>query len=44
MTVLHTETLKGWGGQQNKTLKELVATKNLGHDTHLVCNLSKRKR
>jgi glycosyltransferase involved in cell wall biosynthesis len=38
MTILHTETLKGWGGQQNKTLKELLAAKTLGHTVHLVCN------
>ena len=38
MNILHTETLKGWGGQQNKTLKELVSLKNLGHNTFLICN------
>ncbi|WP_456449628.1 glycosyltransferase family 4 protein [Hydrogenimonas sp.] len=38
MNILHTETLKGWGGQQNKTLKELVTMKRLGHDVHLLCN------
>jgi hypothetical protein len=30
MNILHTETLKGWGGQQGKVLKELLAAKNIG--------------
>ena len=38
MNILHTETLGGWGGQQNKVIKELVATRNLGHTVHLLCN------
>ncbi|WP_281950397.1 glycosyltransferase family 4 protein [Nitrosophilus kaiyonis] len=38
MNILHTETLKGWGGQQNKTLKELIISKKLGHNVFLICN------
>ncbi len=37
MNVLHTETLQGWGGQQNKVIKELVATRDLGHAVFLLC-------
>lgn len=38
MNILHTETLKGWGGQQNKVIKELVNTKKLGHKVYLLAN------
>ncbi len=38
MNILHTETLGGWGGQQNKVIKELVATRELGHGVFLLCN------
>jgi len=38
MNILHTETLGGWGGQQNKIVKELVATRELGHWVGLLCN------
>lgn len=38
MNILHTETLKGWGGQQNKVLKECVALRQLSHHVTLICN------
>ena len=38
MNILHTETLGGWGGQQNKVIKELAATRDLGHTAYLLCN------
>lgn len=38
MNILHTETLKGWGGQQGKVLKELLAAKNIGETPYLICN------
>lgn len=38
MNILHTETLKNWGGQQNKVLKEMIAIKELGHTPFLLCN------
>lgn len=48
MNILHTETLKGWGGQQNKVLKECTALRRLNHQVILVCNpgstISKRFR
>ncbi|MGD0282828.1 MAG: glycosyltransferase, partial [Dissulfurispiraceae bacterium] len=30
ITVLHTESSKGWGGQENRTLKECLGLKKLG--------------
>ncbi|MBT6914429.1 MAG: glycosyltransferase family 4 protein [Candidatus Marinimicrobia bacterium] len=38
MNILHTETLKGWGGQQNKVLKECIALRELNHQIILICN------
>lgn len=38
MIILHTETLKGWGGQQNKVVKELIHTQELGHTVYLLAN------
>jgi glycosyltransferase involved in cell wall biosynthesis len=38
MNILHTETLDGWGGQQNKIIKELIATRKQGHQVFLLCN------
>ena len=38
MNILHTETLKGWGGEQNKVINEMVALKELGHNVYLICN------
>ena len=38
LNILHTETLKGWGGQQNKVIKELINTKKLGHKVYLLAN------
>jgi hypothetical protein len=32
MRVLHTESSKGWGGQENRTLNELVTMRDRGHD------------
>jgi hypothetical protein len=38
VNILHTETLKGWGGQQNKVLKECIALRELNHQIILICN------
>ncbi len=38
MNIVQTETLKGWGGQQNKVISECIALKNEGHNITLICN------
>ena len=38
MNILHTETLKKWGGQQNRVLAEAVGLKPTGHKVILACN------
>jgi len=38
LNILHTETLKDWGGQQGKVLKELLSIQRLGHKVYLICN------
>lgn len=38
MNILHTETLKRWGGQQNRVLMEAVGLKGRGHKTVIACN------
>ncbi|WP_456470584.1 glycosyltransferase family 4 protein [Caminibacter sp.] len=38
MNILHTETLKGWGGEQNKVINEMVLLRELGHNVYLICN------
>ena len=38
MTVLHTETLKRWGGQQNRVLLEAVGLNTRGHRAIIACN------
>jgi glycosyltransferase involved in cell wall biosynthesis len=38
MNIMHTETLAGWGGQQNKVIKEMIAARELGHNVYLLCN------
>ena len=37
ITVLHTESSKGWGGQENRTLKEAVGLKKLGARVLILC-------
>lgn len=37
ITVLHTESSKGWGGQENRTLKESVGLKKLGARVLILC-------
>ncbi len=37
LTVLHTESSKGWGGQENRTLKESIGLKNLGARVIILC-------
>jgi len=44
MNILQTETLKGWGGQQNKIILESIALGELGHKVILVCNPGARIR
>ncbi|MCM8830194.1 MAG: glycosyltransferase family 4 protein [Candidatus Omnitrophica bacterium] len=38
MIILHTETLKHWGGQQNRILKEAIGLIQKGHRVIIVCN------
>jgi glycosyltransferase involved in cell wall biosynthesis len=37
LTVLHTESSLGWGGQENRTLNELLAMRELGHLCYVAC-------
>lgn len=39
MNILHTETLKKWGGQQNRVLNEMVKFKEIGYKVVLACNV-----
>lgn len=36
MRVLHTESSTGWGGQENRTLNEMIAMRDRGHDMAVV--------
>jgi len=36
MRVLHTESSTGWGGQENRTLNELIAMRERGHELAVV--------
>jgi glycosyltransferase involved in cell wall biosynthesis len=38
MVILHTETLKNWGGQQNRVLSEAIGLRDIGHKVVIVCN------
>lgn len=40
MVVLHTETLKRWGGQQNRVLTEAVELNRRGHKAVIACHRS----
>ncbi|MDP2795543.1 MAG: glycosyltransferase family 4 protein [Sulfurisoma sp.] len=37
LTVLHTESSLGWGGQENRTLNEMLGLRELGHTALLAC-------
>ncbi|RJR21249.1 MAG: WalR protein, partial [Nitrospiraceae bacterium] len=37
MNILHTETLKGWGGQQNRVLAESDGLSKRGHKVIIAC-------
>src|SRR3989344_2157626 len=37
LTVLHTESSKGWGGQENRTLKECIGLKKIGARGIIAC-------
>lgn len=37
MNILHTESSTGWGGQENRTLNELIALCERGHEPLLAC-------
>jgi glycosyltransferase involved in cell wall biosynthesis len=37
LTVLHTESSLGWGGQENRTLNEMLGLRELGHRAVLAC-------
>lgn len=32
MRILHTESSKGWGGQENRTINEMIGLRELGHE------------
>ncbi len=38
MNILHTETLKRWGGEQKRVLNECISLAKRGHKIVLVCN------
>jgi len=38
MNILHSESSVAWGGQENRTLNELITAKQFGHRTYLLCN------
>ena len=38
MNILHTETLKKWGGQQNRVLSEAVGLQKRGHHVIIACH------
>jgi hypothetical protein len=38
MTILHTETLKKWGGQQNRVLSEATGLLKKGHRVIIACH------
>jgi glycosyltransferase involved in cell wall biosynthesis len=38
MNILHTETLKKWGGQQNRVLTEAAGLSRRGHHVVIACN------
>lgn len=38
MNILHTETLKKWGGQQNRVLSEAVGLRKRGHRVVIACH------
>lgn len=37
LRVLHTESSKGWGGQENRTLNEMLTLREMGHEAMLAC-------
>jgi glycosyltransferase involved in cell wall biosynthesis len=37
LKILHSESSKGWGGQEIRTLKEMVALRDCGHAVELLC-------
>jgi glycosyltransferase involved in cell wall biosynthesis len=37
LCILHTESSKGWGGQENRTLNEMLGMRELGHTALLAC-------
>lgn len=37
MNILHTESSKGWGGQENRTLNEMLALRGRGHRLAVIC-------
>jgi len=39
MNILHTETLKKWGGQQNRVLSEAVGLTRRGHKVIICCHM-----
>jgi glycosyltransferase involved in cell wall biosynthesis len=37
LNVLHTESSLGWGGQENRTLNEMLTMREMGHHCQLAC-------
>ena len=36
LRILHTESSKGWGGQENRTINELITMRDRGHEMAVV--------
>lgn len=37
LSIVHAESSKGWGGQENRTLNELMCMRKLGHRVAVIC-------
>ena len=42
LKILHTESSTGWGGQEHRTFKEMVALRERGHTLELACPVGAR--
>ncbi|OXC75425.1 glycosyltransferase family 4 protein [Caballeronia sordidicola] len=42
LRILHSESSKGWGGQEHRTLKEMTVLRARGHSIEMVCPIEAR--
>jgi glycosyltransferase involved in cell wall biosynthesis len=42
LNILHSESSSGWGGQEHRTLKEMIALREQGHTIEVVCPVGAR--